>query len=100
VELRSAGERSRAENSWTFICECGAQESANTKKETLREWRLHIASVKRQALRQLLQKLAQEVKDQCYHAAVVGPLHFKTPESAVASVDLDSFVDRAMEDAE
>ena len=45
LELRSAGERKRSENSWTWICECGAQESASTKQETLREWKWHLQAV-------------------------------------------------------
>jgi len=104
LELRSAGERTRAENSWTFVCECGAQESTSTKAETLREWNHHIASVKkrmmtldRRDIRQAMEKLASEVRDQCRHAAVCAPVHHKTPEELVENVDIDSFVDRAME---
>lgn len=45
IEFESAGERKRIENSWTWVCECGKQESTSTKKEGMNEWRFHILHV-------------------------------------------------------
>lgn len=45
MELTSAGERKREENSWTWVCECGAEESAGTKAEAMNEWRFHLLHV-------------------------------------------------------
>ena len=46
IELESAGERKRIENSWTWVCECGAEQSASTKKEAMNEWGFHILHVR------------------------------------------------------
>lgn len=52
IELSSAGERKRSENSWTWVCECGATESASTKAIALDEWRFHMERVRAKAARQ------------------------------------------------
>lgn len=46
IELAHNGERTRVESSWTWVCECGAQESCSTKQETMRERRLHLQGVR------------------------------------------------------
>jgi hypothetical protein len=97
LELRSAGERSRSENSWTFVCECGAQESAGTKKETTREWNHHLASVKKSETRKVLQKLAEEVRDLARHAANCAPLHGKDPVDLIENIELHGLVDMALD---
>jgi hypothetical protein len=37
IEFRGSGERCLAERSWTFICACGAQESAHSREAEVAE---------------------------------------------------------------
>ncbi len=47
VELTSAGEPTRAENSWTVTCSCGFKEGCSTKEITLQEYSAHLAFQKK-----------------------------------------------------
>lgn len=41
VELRSNGERSRAERGWTVICRCGWEEYVSSREVARQEFRGH-----------------------------------------------------------
>lgn len=40
----------------------------------------------------LFRKIAEEARDQARHAAVCAPLHRKTPEELIASIDIDAII--------
>ena len=49
IEFEHNGERRREESAWTWVCTCGATESASTKKEANREWQYHKKQVAAEA---------------------------------------------------
>jgi hypothetical protein len=48
LDVTPATERARSERTWTARCSCGFEQSAHSKKGTLREFRAHRQRVQEQ----------------------------------------------------